>query len=235
MLRGINRESIFQEPEDYDRFLQVLRQCKAICGFELFAWCLMDNHVHLLMRAGEEPVALVMKRIGCRYVYWYNKKYDRIGHLFQDRYRSEAFETDAYFLTVLRYILQNPIKAGMESRMGDYPYTAFSAYKGRPDGLTDVGFATEYFNDQSKLLDFLTAMSDEKAMDVSPMKKQVSDGDVLAWIKDIAAESGTQNLAALDREKLRSCVQTVHQRGATVRQIAAVLGIPKSNIARMIQ
>ena len=90
MLRGINRESIFQEPEDCDRFLQVLRQCKAICGLELFAWCLMDNHVHLLMRAGEEPLALVMKRIGCRYVYWYNKKYDRIGHLFQDRFRLRA-------------------------------------------------------------------------------------------------------------------------------------------------
>ena len=114
MLRGINQQDIFEDEDDYLRFLAIIRECKDISKFELYAYCLMTNHVHLLLKTGEEPLELIFKRIGSRYVYWYNLKYQRIGHLFQDRYKSEAVEDDAYFLTVLRYIMQNPMKAGME-------------------------------------------------------------------------------------------------------------------------
>ena len=92
----------------------ILKECKEISGFEMYAFCLMTNHVHLLLRETDEPLEVVFKRIGSRYAYWYNNKYQRIGHLFQDRFKSENVEDDAYFLTVLRYIIQNPMKAGME-------------------------------------------------------------------------------------------------------------------------
>ena len=188
MLRGINRADLFLEPEDYQRFIEVLRQCKPLCGFELFAWCLMGNHVHLLIRPGREPLSLVMKRVGCRYGYWFNRKYERVGHLFQDRYRSEAVETDAYFLTALRYILQNPIKAGLEAHMGDYPYSSFKAYTGILDGLTDTGFALGYIEDQGRLIEFLTASNNDKALDVEPARTPISDADVLLWADAIVKE-----------------------------------------------
>lgn len=235
MLRGIDRMAIFREPEDYERFLSILRQCKMICGFELFAWCLMENHVHLLIRAGKEPVATVIKRIGCRYVYWFNNKYDRIGHLFQDRYRSEAVETDAYFLTVLRYILQNPIKAHLESQMGDYPYTAFSAYKGFPDGLTDIDFASKYFEDLISMLVYLRTSTDENAMDIETLKKKASDAEVLTWVSEIVCDSDVRSFSELHKDLVRTSVQQFRQRGATIRQISAATGISKSNIARIIE
>ena len=106
MLRGINQQQIFEDNEDSEKFLQILKDCKAISEFKLYAYCLMGNHIHLLIHETEEPIEKFMKRIATRFVYWYNIKYQRVGHLFQDRFKSEPVEDDAYFLTVLRYIHQ---------------------------------------------------------------------------------------------------------------------------------
>lgn len=113
MLRGIDRRIIFQDDEDCVKILQCLVACQKVCGFTLYAYCLMGNHVHLLLREGKEPLSQIFKRLGVRYVYWYNWKYKRTGHLFQDRFKSEPIEDDAYFLAALRYIYQNPVKAGI--------------------------------------------------------------------------------------------------------------------------
>ena len=116
LLRGINRQQIFEDIEDFEKFLEVLKDCKAISDYKLFAYCLMSNHVHLLIKEEKEPIEQIMKRIATRFVYWYNIKYQRVGHLFQDRFKSEPVENDAYFMTVIRYIHQNPLKAGFHRR-----------------------------------------------------------------------------------------------------------------------
>ena len=124
ILCGINQQQIFEEEEDNLKFLQILKECKELCGFRLLAYCLMGNHVHLLLKEGTEPLEQVFKRIGGRFVYWYNVKYQRVGHLFQDRFKSEPVDSDAYLLTVIRYIHQNPVKAGLCERPEDYPFPA---------------------------------------------------------------------------------------------------------------
>src|SRR5690554_3854054 len=111
MLRGINKQKIFHDQEDYEKFIEIVKNYKELCTYELYAYCLMSNHFHLLIKEGKEELAAVFRRIGAKYVYWYNLKYKRCGHLFQDRYRSEVVETQQYLLTVLRYIHQNPLKA----------------------------------------------------------------------------------------------------------------------------
>ncbi len=113
ILRGLNKQRIFEDDEDFEKFLKTLETNNESSGYVIYAYCLMTNHIHLLMKEGAEDLGTVFKRVGATYVYWYNWKYSRRGHLFQDRYKSEAVETNAYFLTVLRYIHQNPIKAGI--------------------------------------------------------------------------------------------------------------------------
>ena len=132
MLRGVNQQQIFEEQEDCDKFLQVLKDCKAISEFKLFAYCLMGNHIHILLQETDEPIELLMKRIATRFVYWYNIKYKRSGHLFQDRFKSEPVEDDAYFLTVLRYIHQNPLKAGLCKNVNGYEYSSYNEYLHSP-------------------------------------------------------------------------------------------------------
>ena len=126
MLRGINRQNIFEDDQDRLYFMSVLASCKKVSGFRLHAFVLMSNHIHLLLEPLDEPLDMIFRRIGTRYAVWYNRKYQRAGHLFQDRFRSENVSTVQYYQTVLRYILQNPMKAGMEKHPGEYRWSSYT-------------------------------------------------------------------------------------------------------------
>jgi REP element-mobilizing transposase RayT len=114
VLRGINRQTIFADDEDHEKFIQILSECKKISGYSLYGYCLMGNHVHLLIKEETEDLGKIMKRIGVRYVYWFNRKYGRSGHLFQDRFKSEPVDDDGYFMTVLEYITSKPAEIRLE-------------------------------------------------------------------------------------------------------------------------
>lgn len=88
MLRGVNRDPIFLDDEDRTYFLRALKTVRDASGCRVLAYCLMDNHVHLVLRTGAEPLGAVVKRLGVRYVARFNRRYDRVGHLFQDRFKS---------------------------------------------------------------------------------------------------------------------------------------------------
>ena len=135
MLRGNNKQQIFLDEEDSSRFLEIVRKYKDICNFKIFAYCLMGNHVHILVKTDDISLDSIMKRVVVKFVYYYNVKYSRIGHLFQDRYKSEPVETDEYFLQVIRYIHQNPIKAGICEKMKEYKYSSYN------DNLTEGRFS----------------------------------------------------------------------------------------------
>ena len=123
ILIGINRRQIFFDDEDSETFIRLLKRFRDVSGFDLYAYCLMGNHVHLLIRARKEGLEKIFRRLGASYVYWYNLKYQRVGHLFQDRFKSEPVENEAYFLTALRYILRNPVKAGLCQTPESYKYS----------------------------------------------------------------------------------------------------------------
>jgi len=145
MLRGINQQSIFEDDGDYDKFMDILSTYKRDIGYEIYAYCLMGNHVHLLMKEGKEEISNTVKRIGTSYVHWYNWQYDRKGHLFQDRFKSEAVENDTYLLTALRYVHQNPVKAGLAKNCADYKWSSYIEYIGKEE-ITDTGFICEMFD-----------------------------------------------------------------------------------------
>ena len=132
MLRGINHQIIFEDDEDYQKYLQTLKTYQEKSGYIIYAWCLMGNHLHLLVKEETEDLGIAFKRIGASYVYWYNWKYGRRGHFFQDRFKSEAVEDDSYFLTVIRYIHQNPLKAGIVKDITDYRWSSYGEYIGKP-------------------------------------------------------------------------------------------------------
>ena len=96
MVRGINQQNIFVEDNDYLKYIDTLREYKKEIAFELYAYCLMGNHLHLLIKEGNEEIGNTMRRIGVSYAYWYNRQYDRSGHLFQGRFKSEPVEDDTY-------------------------------------------------------------------------------------------------------------------------------------------
>ena len=145
MLRGINKQNIFEETEDYEKLMELLRQSKETDAITLYGYCLMSNHFHLLLAEGKVPLEITMKRLGSKYAVWYNTKYQRVGHLFQDRFKSEAVEDPPYFLTVLRYVHYNPVKAGLVKSPKDYKYSSYLCYFGE----ADVVDTEKAFSDQS--------------------------------------------------------------------------------------
>jgi len=128
ILRGVNRQTIFEDEEDTEKFLETLAEYKKENGYKTYAYCLMGNHIHLLIKEEKEDLGIAMRRIGASFVYWYNWKYDRTGHLFQDRYKSEVVEDEKYLLTVLRYIHQNPIKADLVKDIKEYSFLQGDRY-----------------------------------------------------------------------------------------------------------
>ena len=125
ILRGNNKQRIFEETEDYETFMQILSYQRKQCGFVLYCWCLMPNHIHILLREKETPLSMIFRKIGSSFVWWYNNKYKRVGHLFQDRFLSEVVEDEYYFKTVIRYIHLNPVKAGICPEPENYLYSSY--------------------------------------------------------------------------------------------------------------
>lgn len=112
--RGNNREVIFVEEEDYTHYLNTVQRYKKKYGFKLFAFCLMTNHVHMLIKVeGDVSISRIMQSITIAHTRFYNYKYQRSGHVWQGRFMSPIVSEDDHLLTVMRYIEQNPLRARM--------------------------------------------------------------------------------------------------------------------------
>lgn len=128
MLRGNEKRKIFLDDEDRKRFVYILFEKASEEKSDIYAYCLMDNHVHLLLYKHGADIARLMKRINVSFVYYFNKKYKRVGHLFQDRYKSEIVDNEHYLLAAVRYIHNNPVKAGIVSCPEEYWWSSYCDY-----------------------------------------------------------------------------------------------------------
>jgi putative transposase len=129
MVRGIERSNIFRNDADRDNFLDrfggILQETKTSC----YAWALMPNHFHLLLRTGPVPISTVMRRLLTGYATWFNRRHRRHGHLFQNRFKSILCQEDSYLLELVRYIHLNPLRAGLVNdldELGKYKYCGHS-------------------------------------------------------------------------------------------------------------
>ena len=140
LVRGINRGAIFHDDEDRQRYLDTLTRISKDNDAMILGYCLMDNHVHILLQEGARSVSNLMNRLGASYAYYYNWKYERVGHVFQNRFKSENIEDDTYFKIVIRYIHLNPVKAGIVKKAKAYHWSSCQAYYSGKDylpGLTN--------------------------------------------------------------------------------------------------
>ena len=224
MLRGINQQVIFEDEEENQKFLEVLNDCKAVSGYKLFAYCLMGNHIHLLIKVEQEDLEQIFKRIGGRFVYWYNGKYSRVGHLFQDRYKSEAVETDEYFLAVLRYIHQNPVKAGMSESV-DYKWSSYNAYLNPKVGqLTDTAFALEMIG-KDEFIKFNNQVNDDKCLELEDVKFRLTDEHAKKIMVQISKCKNASEFQALELDKRDKFITAFKEKDLSIRQISRLTGV----------
>jgi len=133
MVRGIERRKIFDRDADRENFLHRMGEILLNTGTTCFAWSLMPNHFHLLLRTGDVPVSTVMRRLLTGYAIWFNCSRRRHGHLFQNRFKSILCQEDSYLLELVRYIHLNPLRAGLVKSIQEletYPYSGHSVLMG---------------------------------------------------------------------------------------------------------
>ena len=124
--RGVNRSTVFDTSDDKEMFLQIINKSATIHKVTLHAYCIMDNHYHLLIETQKENISTFMRIVNANYAKYYNKKYKRSGHLWQDRYKSRYITSEDYLYTLIRYIEYNPIEAGLSKKVNEYPFTLAS-------------------------------------------------------------------------------------------------------------
>lgn len=145
--RGVEKRAIFLEDADYFYFMTLLDELRGLYCFNLHAYCLMNNHYHLLIETVDENLSLILKQLNQRYTLYFNKKYNRIGTLWQGRFKSWYVYDDHYFETLIKYIEYNPIKAGISSTVGEYLW-ASSVSKEAPYSDLDESQLHQYQNDK---------------------------------------------------------------------------------------
>ena len=232
MLRGANRQQIFEDDEDYTRFLEILDECKQLGGFAIYAYCLMGNHAHLLIKEQNEPLEQIMKRIAIRYVYWFNVKYERNGHLFQDRFKSEPVETQHYFLTVIRYIHQNPVKAGICQAVGDYAYSSYREYVDTTR-MIDKEFVYCHISPE----DFVIVHGQQVdtqclELDEQEISPRVTDEQARRIIEKHTKCKNASDFQRLDITTRNKYLKLLKEHGLSIRQISRLTGISFGIVSR---
>lgn len=128
--RGNNKQTLFHEAGDYEYYLRALGHYRLKYGVSIFHYCLMTNHVHLLLRSDQksEGITKMMHGLQMVYAFYFKRRRDATGHVFEDRFRHILIDSEAYLLECGRYIERNPLRARMVRGPGDYRWSSYSFY-----------------------------------------------------------------------------------------------------------
>ena len=223
ILVGNNHQRIFEDREDCRKFLYVLSDSRQTYGFTVLAYCLMSNHVHLLIRPGKIELSNVFMSFGARYVRWYNEKYARTGHLFQERYKSKPVDDLPYLLTVVRYIHLNPVKAGICRTPQQYEFSSYSSYF--KDPLIDSAFMMTLMS-RDKFTEFHSVPNDDECMDIDgPAVKALSDKQAIAEMTRVSGCKNASEFQKLDPDRRNKALHKMLASGVRLRQASRITGI----------
>lgn len=241
MMRGNKRKNLFRSDDDKKQFLQILYDKKKETGFTVYAFCLMDNHIHMLIKASEESLATTMKRINASYAVYFNQKYQRVGHLFQDRFKSEPIENDQYLMAVVRYIHNNPVKAGIVISLEQYKWSSYNYYL-MPGNIESRSIDTEFIlslfsnNQQQAIQEFIRFSMEtdhNKYLDVTDKVICTLPEGQIYLDEYLNKEWQGKHIAELIAKMETRKEIIAHLRGRTglsIRQIADLLGIKRGSV-----
>lgn len=163
--RGNRRAAIFYDDHDYSKYLSLLSETQQTYPFQLHAFCLMPNHLHLLLETTDTNIRDIMWSIQTPYARYINKKYDLVGHVFQGRYGAELIDSQRYFIDTSRYIHLNPYKASLVVDPADYPWSSYYYYRNliTPPPILNTTITLSLFSEPSNYY-----LLDENELEIQP-------------------------------------------------------------------
>lgn len=229
VLRGINHQHIFEDESDYTYFLKGFRDLKIDLAFEVYAYCLMSNHVHLLLREKQAgDISLIMKRLLTKYAMYFNRKYQRSGALISSRYKSVPVEVDEYFIPLQRYIHQNPLKAGLVNKLEAYPFSSYKEYLLGGE-LADTAFALELIG-RNEWICLHQVLTDDD-FEISG-KLSINDKEIRRRIMYYTNGCEPHEIGSWSKAERDSMLRQLKEAGLSIRQIERVTGISRGVVAK---
>ena len=232
IFRGVNHENIFESAEDYDYIHKIIQAVKDELGFDLYAYCYMSNHVHLLIKENKMgEISLIMQKILTRYAMYYNIKYERSGSLIGSRYKSKPVETVRYLLPLIAYIHRNPVESGMVYGIGNYKYSSYKAYLGKKDGIVDTEFLLGLIDKEQYLQAHIKEQEDFVDYGVRVNSKKRTETDVRRTIMNYIGGMEPHQLKTLNNWERNKILKQLRNVGLSIREIERATGISRGVIA----
>ena len=254
--RGNARADIYLSDEDRDLFLGVLEHVVERFGWLCHAYCLMTNHYHLMIETPQANLSRGMRQLNGMYTHRFNRKHGRVGHVFQGRFKSIIVDKDAHLLELSRYIVQNPVAAGMVKDVGDWPWSSYQATAGEistPDFLTVDWLLSQFGKAPAKARSAYVAFVREEAA-ASPWKG-LNGPDVLgddAFRENLQGKIGKftgeipkrkallrhlplSEIERKGRERSDWMREAYREHGYTMQEIADFVRLHHSTVSRLIK
>ncbi len=240
--RGNDKQDIFLDNQDYKKFIKELTHTKEKYHYQLYAYCLMTNHIHLILFDKENNFSKAMQSLAVSYSSYFRKKYDKVGHLFQNRFLSKCIQTREYLIQLCRYIHQNPVKAKI-AKVDEYRWSSYQEFIHK-NKLVNTEIIMSMFGEakQDAVKNFVEFHNIEKEDDGDydyieyEMVNKVTDEQLKKLIEkvlkiDNVIEIKRYNITTRN-EKLRQLKQI---KGTSKAQIARVIGINRKIVERAMK
>lgn len=237
VVQGKRLEKVFKAEADKELYLETILKYKAQTGVKLYAFCIMDNHAHMVLEeTPEETVSSFMRRIGVSYSYWYRQRYnlERGEVLFRGRYLSETLETEEVILKVIRQIHQEPVKAGVADRMDDYFWSSYRLYL-KPGHLIDRRLVLDSLHFSGGYSAYMEEEAEPVQMlEEVPLKYGRTDGEAEALIQVRLMEEGYSSLSQLNTEEKDIFLRRLRNIDeVSIQQLSRVTGVNRGYIQRL--
>ncbi|MCF6207108.1 MAG: transposase [Sulfurovum sp.] len=233
--RGVERRTVYGEDEDFTYFLELLCTQAKNYNVTVHNYCLMSNHYHLLIQTHEENLSKFMRQVNANYAIYFNKKYGRVGHLWQGRYRSWYVTDEAYLYTLMLYIEQNPLKANMVQSVDGYPYNSAHYFLSdkRPECLKNSWIVEKYGTDTDTIQALL-----ESAVDIGQLAEMKKASSLLA-APNIENKPDTARLKSMlrkaeNKKERNRIIVEAYLNGYSQHMIAKVLDLNQATVQRII-
>ena len=235
--RGVEQRDVFLDEEDFDTFEELLCDLTKEFDIILHNFCLMNNHYHLLIEIKKENLSKFMRQLGMNYSIYFNKRYKRVGHLWQGRYKSWYVTDEAYLYTLIRYIEQNPLKAGMVDDLKSYRHSSYRFFIDAapvPKCLENAWLYENFGKNVEEIAEFVTAPVDMAEL------KEINKASSLAIAADSVSVKTEEDLFDIigkyeTKQERNEKILEAYQEGFSQHMIAKVVGISQQAVGKIIK
>ena len=230
VMRGVGKQVLFEDGQDRDGFLRRLRETCGELGVKIVAWCLMSNHVHLLLRGDMDAISRAMRRVESAYASRFNARHGRTGTLFQGRFTSVPVESDEQLCAAVRYIHLNPVKAGEPI---DGSWSSYAEYAAGAGGMCpDARMVLELLGGREGFVAFHREADDY----VDPVPHaRLSEDEAVSMARSALAPFGPYDVCGMPRAERAAAIARMSAAGLSIRQICRVTSLGRSIVERAVR